>query len=98
MKLPRKDSITGQVLRLMLDGKVRSKLEITRELNLHPAKEVTARLRDYRKEAPDGFCLDVHQWVVKRNGEPVYVYQVRNAPRWILDAVAEEERVSGVAA
>jgi hypothetical protein len=30
------------------------KLEITDQLNLHPAKEVTARLRDFRKPEGEG--------------------------------------------
>lgn len=90
MKLPRKDSVNGRVLRLMLDGKVRSKLDITRELGLHPAKEVTARLRDYRKDAPEGYCLDVAQWPVTLNGETIYKYQIRNPPRWMLDALDQE--------
>ena len=61
MKLPSRNSVTGQVLRLMLDGKARSKLEITDQLNLHPAKEVTARLRDFRKpEGEGGLRMDIN--------------------------------------
>ncbi len=98
-RLPRKDSIAGQVLRLMLDGKARSKLDITDQLNLHPAKEVTARLRDYRKDAPDGYALDIAQWSEKRAGQQVYVYQIRNPHQWMLDALRDEqERMRGVAA
>ena len=101
MKLPRKDSVSGRVLRLMLDGKARSKLDITDALGLHPAKEVTARLRDYRKDEPEGYCLDVRHWTEKRAGETVHVYQVHNAPQWMLDQLADErrkERGRGVAA
>lgn len=91
MKLPRKDKVAGQVLRLMLDGKPRTKLEITEALGLHPAKEVTARLRDYRKDAPDGFCLDVQRWSERRDGQLVYLYQIRNAPAWMLEEVRHEK-------
>ncbi|WP_417518802.1 hypothetical protein [Marinobacter sp.] len=91
-RLPRKDSVNGQVLRLMLDGKARTKLDITRALGLHPAKEVTARLRDYRKDAPEGYCLDVPQWTEKRNGVLVYVYRIDNPPQWMLDELAKEQQ------
>ena len=82
MKLPSKATTTGQVLRLMLDGKARSKLDITEALGLHPAKEVTARLRDFRKDAPDGYCLDVQKDSERRNGQTVYVYWI------VLDVAA----------
>lgn len=93
-RLPRRNTVNGDVLRLMLDGKARTKLDITAALGLHPAKEVTARLRDYRKDAPEGYCLDVRQWTEKRAGQLVYVYRIVNAPKWMLDALAAEREVA----
>ena len=92
MRIPRKNSVAGQVLRLMLDGRARTKLQITDELGLHPAKEVTARLRDYRKPVLEG-GLDMkvdHHEHRDSQGNRVDVYRVAYAPRWVRDAVKTE--------
>lgn len=92
MKIPHKDTVAGRVLRLMLDGQARSKLQITEELGLHPAKEVTARLRDYRKPVGEG-GLDmkvVHHFHRDNNGNRIDVYRVAYAPKWVRDAVRGE--------
>lgn len=91
-RIPSKDSVAGQVLRLMLDGKARTKLQITEELGLHPAKEVTARLRDFRKPENEkgGLSLKVTCVTHIENGERLDVYRIAWAPRWIRDAVKLE--------
>ena len=93
MKLPSRNSVTGQVLRLMLDGKARSKLEITDQLNLHPAKEVTARLRDFRKpEGEGGLRIDVDHYHRMDDGQRVDLYQFTYVPASLLQAFANESR------
>ena len=98
--LPSKNSVTGQVLRLMLDGRARTKLQITDELNLHPAKEVTARLRDFRKpeEERGGFGIHITCTPHTEHGQRMDVYRVAWAPRWIHEALkaelAEEREVA----
>lgn len=102
MKIPHKNSVAGKVLRLMLDGQARSKLQITDELGLHPAKEVTARLRDFRKPIIEG-GLDMkidHHHHRDKAGNRIDVYRVAYAPRWVRDAVKAElaDQREGVAA
>ena len=92
MKLPNKHSVAGRVLRLMLDGKPRTKIEITDALELHPAKEVTARLRDYRKPVLDGgLGMTITCSHSQLNGQRFDVYRVAKTPRWALEAVADED-------
>lgn len=100
MRIPHKNCVAGKVLRLMLDGQARSKLQITDELGLHPAKEVTARLRDYRKPIGEG-GLDMrveHHHHRDSNGNRVDVYRVAYAPLWVREAVKAELAEQGEAA
>ncbi|WP_375191830.1 hypothetical protein [Marinobacter sp.] len=92
-QLPGKTTVAGAVLRLMIDGRARTKLQITEELGLHPAKEVTARLRDFRKPEKDGgfgmhvTCVSHHE-----NGQRLDVYRVAWCPAWIRKAIRDESR------
>lgn len=92
-QLPAKTSVAGAVMRLMLDGRARTKLQITEELGLHPAKEVTARLRDFRKpeEEKGGYGMNVTCVPHIENGQRVDVYRIAWAPRWVRDAVKLEQ-------
>lgn len=102
VSLPAIDTISGQVLRLMLDGKRRTKLQITEALRVHPAREVTARLRDFRKAPPEGYNLDIPKTTERVADQTLYYYQIilngRAEP--LLEALRKERNrvVQGEAA
>lgn len=99
MKLPSKHTITGQVLRLMLDGKPRTKLQITEALGLHPARETTARLRDFRKDWPEGYGLNIPKITQRLGDTTLYYYHIvldEKAEPLLEELRAERKRAAGM--
>lgn len=67
--IPTYSSETGRLAFLMMDGVPRTRLDITREMGAHDAREVTARVRDLRKI---GFTVSCsHE---RRDDKTLYFY------------------------
>ena len=94
-RLPLKDSNLGKVLRAMHNAAPMSAGHIRRKAGLAPDTAVTARIRDLRKMGIEVDCQSRRELAEKT----VWYYQIERMPRWVSDALREEqERMRGVAA
>lgn len=89
MTIPSSNTLNGRILRLMIDGKQRSRLEIRQALGVHPDTEVTARIRDLRKPHNGGVIMTCWN-EANENGKQVYFYRLAWAPQAVREALANE--------
>lgn len=85
--IPSASSQNGKVLRLLIDGKPRSAVQVCAGIGVHPATAITARIRDLRKIGIEIACT-----TEPRPGrKTAFVYRLTSCPGYIREAIEQEK-------
>ena len=91
MSVPSPNSHAGRILRVLRDGRPRSRAQIRDESGMHPDAEVCRRIRDLRGLGIDVECSERPG---PKQGQRVFEYRISYMPPHVREVLNNEQKRS----